>query len=108
MCFTVTIRTNKFALKQNKKYSTEQEKLFQKINSLHKSGFGYRKIAHKLNLENIRTHRGNEWKCNNVYSVLKRHKERENRLDYINKEFEPLWGKMVVRWKRNILVKKYD
>lgn len=99
MCFTVTIRTNKFALKQNKKYSAEQEKLFQKIKLLHQSGFGYRKIAHKLNLENIRTHRGNEWGSNNVYSVLKRYKEREDRLEFMNREYEPLWGKMVVGWK---------
>jgi hypothetical protein len=36
-------------------------------------------------IENIKTHRGNEWGCNNVYSVLIRHKEREDRLEYINK-----------------------
>ena len=56
MCFSVTIRTNRFALKQNEKYSLEQEKIFQKIKSLHQSGLGYRKIAHKLNAENITTH----------------------------------------------------
>ena len=71
MCFSVAVRTNKFALKQNEKYSPEQEKIFQKIKSLHQSGLGYRKIAHKLNSDNIRTHRGKEWYSNNVYSVLK-------------------------------------
>ena len=55
------MRTNKFALKQTQKYSSEQEKIFQKIKSLHQSGLGYRKIANKLNSENIRTHRGKEW-----------------------------------------------
>ena len=90
MCFSVTVRTNKFALKQTEKYSLEQKKLFQKINSLHDSGMDYRKIAHKLNAENITTYKGKRWGCNNVYSVLKRHQERENRLDYINKEYEPL------------------
>ena len=49
MCFTVTIRTNEFALKNNNKYSPEQEKIFKKIKSLHQSALGYRKIAHKLN-----------------------------------------------------------
>ena len=97
----MTIRTNKFAIKQNKKYSAEQEKLFQKIKSLHQSGLGYRKIAHKLNSENIRTHRGKEWGCNNVYSVLKRHKEREKRLEFINKKYEPVWSKMEVKWEKN-------
>ena len=93
----MTIRTNKFVIKQNKKYSAEQEKLFQKIKSLHQSGFGYRKIAHKLNSENILTYKGKEWGGNNVYSVLKRHKEREDRLESINKEYEPEWSKMEVR-----------
>ena len=96
MCFTVTVRTNKFAIKQNEKYSLEQEKLFEKIKSLHQSGLGYRKIAHKLNSENIKTHRGNKWGSNNVYSVLKRYEERINRLDFLNKEYEPKWGKMRV------------
>ncbi len=99
MYFTVIIRTNKFALKQNEKYSPEQEKTFQKIKSLHQSGFGYRKIAYKLNEENIKTHRGKKWGGNNVYSVLKRHKEREDRLDFINKEYEEAWSKMYVRYE---------
>ena len=93
MCFSVTVRTNKFALKQNEKYSPEQEKTFQKIKSLHQSGLGYRKIAYKLNEENIKTHRGKKWGGNNVYSVLKRHMKREERIDFINKEYEPIWGK---------------
>jgi len=80
LCFSVTIRTNRFALKQNEKYSLEQEKIFQKIKSLHQSGLGYRKIAHKLNAENITTHKGKKWGFNNVYSVLKRHMEREGRI----------------------------
>ena len=98
LCFSVTVRTNKFALKKNEKCSPEQEKTFQKIKSLHQSGLGYRKIAYKLNEENIRTHRGKEWGCNNVYSVLKRHKEREDRLNCINKEYDSVWGKMEVRF----------
>ena len=100
MCFSVTVRSNKFALKQNEKYSPEQENLFQKIKSLHHSGLGYRKIAHKLNVENITTHKGKMWGSNNVYSVLKRHKERENRLNFINKEYEPVWCKMEVNWEK--------
>ena len=108
MCFTVTVRTNKFALKQNKKYSAEQEKLFQKIKLLHQSGLGYRKIAHKLNYENITTYEGNKWGGNNVYSVLKRHMEREYRLRFINKEFEPVWGKMKIVWEKNLSIFKLN
>ena len=102
LCFSVKVRTNKFALKQNEKYSPEQEKIFQKIKSLHQSGLGYRKIAHKLNAENITTHKGKKWGCNNVYSVLKRHKEREDRIKFVNKEYEPQWSKMEVKWEKNV------
>ena len=99
--FSVTVRTNKFAIKQNEKYSLEQEEIFQKIKSLHQSGLGYRKIANKLNAENITTYKGKKWGCNNVYSVLKRRKEREYRLEFINKEYEESWSKMEVKWEKN-------
>ena len=48
--------------------------MFQKIKALHQSGLGYRKIAHKLNAENLTTHKVKTWGGNNVYSVFKRHK----------------------------------
>ena len=53
LCFTVSVRTNKFALKQLDRYSPEQEAVFQKIKSLHESGLGYRKIAKHLNENGI-------------------------------------------------------
>ena len=102
LCFTVSVKTNKFALKNNNKYSPEQEKLFQKIKSLHNSGLGYRKISHYLNDKGIFTNKGKKWGGNNVYSVLKRHKEREDRIEYVNKEYEPEWSKMEVKWEKNI------
>ena len=102
LCFTVSVKTNRFALKHQNKYSPEQEKMFQKIKSLHQSGLGYRKIAHQLNAEGITTHQGNKWEGKNVYSVIKRHKEREKRLEFINKEYEPEWSKMEVRWEKNL------
>ena len=99
--FKVSVRTNKFALKQLDRYSPEQEEVFQKIKSLHESGLGYRKIAHHLNEKGLTTHKGKKWGGNSVYSVLKRHKEREERLEFINREYEPEWSKMEVRWERN-------
>ena len=102
LCFIVSVKTNKFALKNNNKYSPEQEKLFQKIKSLHDSGLGYRKISHYLNDKGIFTNKGKKWGGNNVYSVLKRHKEREDRIEYVNKEYEPEWSKMEVKWEKNI------
>ena len=106
LCFTVSVKTNKFALKNNNKYSPEQEKLFQKIKSLHDSGLGYRKISHYLNDKGIFTNKGKKWGGNNVYSVLKRHKEREDRIEYVNKEYEPEWSKMEVKWEKNICLEE--
>ena len=81
-------------------WSETQQKTHDYIQSLHKSGLGYRKIAKQLNAEGITTHRGNKWESKNVYSVIKRHKEREKRLEFINKEYEPEWSKMEVRWEK--------
>ena len=102
LCFSVSVRTNKFALKHLDRYSPEQEEVFQKIKSLHESGLGYRKIAHHLNELGLTTHKGKEWGGNNVYAVLKRNKEREERLEFINREYEPEWSKMEVRWEKNV------
>ena len=75
--------------------------MFNLIQSLHNSGLGYRKISHYLNERGTPTHKGNKWGSNNVYSVLKRHKQRENRLDDMQRVYEPEWSKMKVVWKRN-------
>ena len=81
LCFTVSVRTNKFALKQLDRYSPEQEEVFQKIKSLHESGLGYRKIAHHLIEKGLlltREKSGVRWKLdrrrkydvNNVHNKL--------------------------------------
>ncbi|MBS01319.1 MAG: hypothetical protein CMQ24_01245, partial [Gammaproteobacteria bacterium] len=46
------------------------------IKSLHDSGLGYRRIAYRLNERGILTSRGNVWSSPQVYSVLKRYRER--------------------------------
>ena len=102
LCFSVSVRTNKFALKHLDRYSPEQEEVFQKIKSLHESGLGYRKIAHHLNEKGLTTHKGKKWGGNSVYSVLKRHKQREKRLDDMQRVYEPEWSKMKVVWERNL------
>lgn len=101
MCFSVKVRTNKFVYLQIEKYTSQQEKTYELIKSLHDGGMGYRKISYYLNDKGILTNRGKKWGGNNVYSVLKRHKEREERLEYINREYEPEWGTMRVEWKKN-------
>ena len=98
-----SVKTNQFVYKQIEKYSPEQEKLHNYIKSLHDSGMSYRRITKLLNDRGITTHRGKRWgeTGNSVYSVLKRHKQRDNRLEDIHKEYEPEWGKMKVIWERN-------
>ena len=75
--------------------------MFNLIQTLHNSGLGYRKISYYLNERGIPTHKGNKWGSNNVYSVLKRHKQREKRLDDMQRVYEPEWSKMKVVWERN-------
>jgi hypothetical protein len=88
--------------KQIEKYSPEQEKLHNYIKSLHDSGMSYRRITKVLNEKGITTHRGKKWGVtgNSVYSVLKRHKQRDNRLEDIHREYEPEWGGMEVKLER--------
>ena len=84
VCFTVTHRTNSLVHYQNEKYSEEQEQTHNLIKSLHDSGLGYRKISQILNKKNIKTSKGNSWKNTQVYSVLKRYRERLERLELMN------------------------
>ena len=67
------------------------------------SGMSYRQITKYLNQHNIPTHTGKIWgeTGNSVYSVLKRHKERIDRIAYRDKKYEPVWSKMTI-------VKKID
>ena len=50
-------------------------------------GMSYRKISKWLNRSGIKTHQGNTWDetGNSVYSVLKRMKERDYRLNSVRK-----------------------
>jgi len=66
-------------------YSPYQSFLHNKINQLKAEGLGYRKIAKKLNEENIRTSRGNAFYPSSVYSILKKKKIRD---EVLNQEFE--------------------
>ena len=85
------------------RYSTEQQELHDKIKSLYESGMSYRKITKHLNDNNILTPNGKRWGVsgNSVYSVLKKHKMRLDRLEEKKKEYEPEWGKFEVRSERN-------
>ena len=57
---------------------------------------GYRKISVYLNDRGILTEKGSKWGVtgNYVYSVLKRFKQREERLKFQKKKYQPIRSKM--------------
>ena len=59
--------------------------------------WGTGKISKILNEKNIKTSKGNTWKNTQVYSVLKRYRERQERLELMNRVYEPVWGKMYLK-----------
>ena len=99
LCFNLIITSNNLIPKSE--YTSQQQQNYNLIKSLHNSGLGYRKIAHHLNKIEIKTTRGNFWKNTNVYSVLKKYKEREKRLALRKKEYKPTIGKMKLEWIKN-------
>ena len=98
LCFSVKVRTNRFVYRQLEKYTPEQEELHDKIKSMYDSGMSYRRITKHLNKKGILTHKGHKWGItgNSVYSVLKRHRERLETIEYRDKEYEPIWSRMKV------------
>ncbi len=62
------------------------------------SGMSYRQITEYLNQNDITTHTGKRWgeTGNSVYSVLKMHKERIDRIAYRDKKYEPVWSIMKI------------
>ncbi len=100
LCFKVTHRTNRFIYSHIDKYTQEQEEIHTKIKSLKSIGMGYRRIANHLNQLEIKTIKGNTWNNTNVYSVLKKYKERQQRLKKRDKEYDAVWSRMRVEWKK--------
>ena len=99
LCFTVSIQFNHLNPQYNKRnYSPQQEELYEFVQSLHEKGMGYRTIAKHLNELGVKTHKGSEWKTQYVYSVIKRHKERQERLELRYRKYEPVISKMWVEY----------
>ena len=96
LCFLVKVRTNKFVYFPKEKYTPEQQKL-------HDNGMSYCGITKYLNKNKILTPNGNQCGVsgNFIYSVLKRYREREERIEYLNREYEPNWSKMEVKWGKD-------
>ena len=62
----------------------------------------YRRITKLLIKKGIKTHTGKEWgkTGNSVYSVLKKYRQREERLELLNKEYELEWGNLKIEWEK--------
>ena len=62
-------------------YSEHQQYLYDTSKKLYGEGLGYRKISNWFNEQNIKTPRGSKFKGNYVFSILKKGKIREERLN---------------------------
>ena len=94
--FTIRLQSNDLIPEQ--RYKVRQEIMYKIIKDLKGRGLGYRKISKKLNSWGIKTERGNTWFNTSVYSVLKRHRQREERIkNQRNKSFKPIIGKFQIK-----------
>ena len=102
LCFVVSVQTNKLMSEYGRiGYSDSQHDTYDLIKSLHDGVLGYRRIAHHLNLKNIKTLTGKEWNGSLVFAIMKRNKQRVERLTRRNENFAPEISKFEVRWERN-------
>ena len=86
--FTVEVESNDLTC--DKEYSDRQFMVYKIIRYLHQEvGLGYRKISTFMNSSGIKTDRGKEWKNTHVYSVLKRFRQREERINNQRKKKFP-------------------
>ena len=82
------------------RYSEKQLEIFRLVQSLHKDGLGYRKIAKVLNEKGLTTEEGHLWKNTNVCSILKRYSERQERLKFRRKKYPLVRGIMWIEFTR--------
>ena len=63
---------------------------------------GYRKISDFLNRSGVKTQRNKTWSNSSVHSILKRKKQREERIKNIrNKEYSVSMSKMKLEYLRD-------
>ena len=84
---------------QGNPYTEYQQFLYTLIKCLQDKGYGYRRIAQKLNKWEVATPRGKKWFNTSVSSVLKRKHERDTRIQEIrNKEYPIKIGKFAIKY----------
>ena len=103
LCFTIHHRTNDLVIR-NDRVTKKQIIIHHLISYLHyEKKLSYRKITKKLNSWGIKTHKSKTWgeTGNSVYSVLKRFKEREERMNLENKKYETEITDFDIKYLRN-------
>ena len=97
LCFNVIVGSNDLCAEQQ--YTEEQQRNHDLIKSLHDGGMGYRKIADYLNEQGIKTARGNTWKNTQVFSVLKKYRQRLDRIKNVRQFDHGIEiGKLELKW----------
>ena len=91
VCVNVTVRCINLNVPPLSEY---QKFLFDKIIELRNSGLGYRRISYWLNENGYKTARGHEFKGTHVFSILKRERQREER---INRPYELTYGEWTIQ-----------
>lgn len=96
--FEIELESNDLVYEQ--RYKPRQEVIYQIIRILkEEQGLGYRRISKKLNDWGIKTERNKKWFPQSVFSVLKRRKERDDRIDKVRKKnFEPKVSKLSIKY----------
>ena len=104
LCFVVSVQTNKLMSEYGGiGYSDSQQETYDLIKSLHDGGMGYRKIAQYLNEQGIKTVRGNTWKNTQVFSVLKKYRARQERIQNVQLREHPIEiSKFELQWIQDI------
>ena len=96
--FTLELQSNSLTYQGNP-YTEYQQFLYTLIKSLHDKGYGYRRIAHKLNKWGLKTNRGNTFFNTSISSILKRKHQRDERIqDTRNKDFPIKIGKFRIKY----------
>ena len=99
--FEVSTQFNHLIPLQNlNRYSDNQHEVYKIIKSLHDKGIGYRRIAKILNDRGMKTDGGHVWKNTNVFSVLKRYRQRQENMKFRNTRYPIVRSKMWVEFTR--------
>jgi len=96
LVFSLEITSNNLTYEGNG-YTPHQLFLLTLVSTLYDRGYGYRKIAKKLNKWGVKTARGNTFFNTSVSSILKKKRERDTRIEELrNKEYPDKLGKLSV------------